>query len=112
VQFLDFEIELIEGCAKRTRQPVVIRRQRDPVRAKHTQIELGVEECDLQPIAGGGIPMRATTLEANAALRSIVRQDTGEGYEDFLTRLAKVCLLKSPFLLRPLMLRPATDTLL
>lgn len=31
----------------------------------------------------------ATTLEANAALRSIVRRDTGESYEQFLTGLAK-----------------------
>ena len=31
----------------------------------------------------------ATTLEANAALRSIVRRDTGEGYQEFLTGLAK-----------------------
>jgi len=31
----------------------------------------------------------ATTLEANAALRSIVRRDTKESYQEFLTRLAK-----------------------
>src|SRR3981189_3267217 len=29
----------------------------------------------------------ASTLEANAALRSIVRRDTGESYQDFLTKL-------------------------
>jgi hypothetical protein len=36
--------------------------------------------------AEGGemIGIDATTLEANAAMRSIVRQDTGEGYEEFL----------------------------
>ena len=31
----------------------------------------------------------ATTLEANAAMRSIVRRDTGEAYEAWLTRLAE-----------------------
>jgi transposase len=31
----------------------------------------------------------ATTLEANGALRSIVRRATGESYEAFLMRLAK-----------------------
>jgi len=31
----------------------------------------------------------ATTLEANAAMRSILRRDTGEKYEKFLMRLAK-----------------------
>ena len=38
----------------------------------------------------------ATTLEANAALRSIVRRDTGEGYEEFLTQLAKASGIGTP----------------
>ncbi len=37
-----------------------------------------------------------TTLEANAALRSIVRRDTGEGYQQFLTRLAKESGIETP----------------
>ena len=40
--------------------------------------------------------MDATTLEANAALRSIVRRDTGEKYEEFLTRLAKESGIETP----------------
>jgi transposase len=40
-------------------------------------------------VKGNTIGIDATTLEANAALRSIVRRDTGEGYEEFLTKLAK-----------------------
>jgi transposase len=39
-------------------------------------------------VKGKTIGIDATTLEANAALRSIVRRDTGEGYEEFLTKLA------------------------
>jgi LysR substrate binding domain-containing protein len=39
-------------------------------------------------IKGKTIGLDATTLEANAALRTIVWRDTGEGYEEFLTRLA------------------------
>ena len=35
-----------------------------------------------------GVGIDATTLEANAALRSIVRRDTGEEYDAWLTRLA------------------------
>jgi hypothetical protein len=35
------------------------------------------------------IGIDATTLDANAALRSIVRRDTGESHEKFLTRLAQ-----------------------
>jgi len=38
----------------------------------------------------------ATTLEANAALRSIVRRDTGEKYQEFLTRLAKESGIETP----------------
>ena len=38
----------------------------------------------------------ATTLEANAALRSIVRRDTEETYEEFLTRLAQASGIQTP----------------
>jgi len=38
----------------------------------------------------------STTLEANAALRSIVRRDTGESYDEFLTRLAKASGIETP----------------
>ena len=38
----------------------------------------------------------ATTLEANAALRSIVRRDTGERYQDFLTKLAQASCIETP----------------
>ena len=37
-------------------------------------------------VKGKTVGIDATTLEANAALRSIVRRDTGESYEDFLTK--------------------------
>ena len=40
-------------------------------------------------VKGKTIGIDATTLEANAAMRSIVRRDSGENYEEFLTRLAK-----------------------
>jgi transposase len=38
----------------------------------------------------------ATTLEANAAMRSIVRRGTGEGYEEFLRRLAEEAGIATP----------------
>lgn len=37
-------------------------------------------------VIDGKTSVDATTLEANAAIRSIVRRDTGEGYEEFLRR--------------------------
>jgi transposase len=47
-------------------------------------------------VKGKTIGIDATTLEANAAMRSIVRRDTGEGYEEFLTRLAKASGIGTP----------------
>ena len=47
-------------------------------------------------VKGKTIGIDATTLEANAALRSIVRRDTGEGYEEFLTRLAQASGIATP----------------
>jgi transposase len=40
-------------------------------------------------VGGKTVGVDATTLEANAALRSIIRRDTGESYNEFLTKLAK-----------------------
>jgi len=45
---------------------------------------------------GKTVGIDATTLEANAAMRSIVRRDTGEGYDEFLTRLAKASGIETP----------------
>jgi transposase len=47
-------------------------------------------------LKGTTIGVDATTLEANAALRSIVRRDTGEKYEEFLRRLAKESGIETP----------------
>jgi hypothetical protein len=40
-------------------------------------------------IKGERIAVEASTMEANAALRSIVRRDSGAGYREMLTRMAK-----------------------
>jgi len=45
---------------------------------------------------GKTLGVDATTLEANAALRSIVRRDTHEGYQEFLTKLAKASGIETP----------------
>ena len=43
---------------------------------------------DHKLLKGQTIGIDATTLEANAAMRSIVRRDTGETYQEYLKRLA------------------------
>jgi transposase len=47
-------------------------------------------------LKGRTVAIDATTLEANAAMRSIVRRDTGETYQEFLTRLAQESGVKTP----------------
>src|SRR5262252_4014319 len=48
-------------------------------------------------LKGQRIAIDATTLEANAAMRSIVRRDTGESYEEFLRGLAKGLGHRNPY---------------
>jgi transposase len=47
-------------------------------------------------IRGKTIGVDATTLEANAAMKSIVRRDDGRSYEEFLTDLAKTSGIETP----------------
>ena len=47
-------------------------------------------------LKGQTLGVDATTLEANAALRTIVRRDTGEGYQEFLKRLAQESGIPTP----------------
>jgi transposase len=47
-------------------------------------------------LRGKTVAIDATTLEANAAMRSIVRRDTGESYQEFLTGLAQASGIATP----------------
>jgi transposase len=47
-------------------------------------------------LKGKTVGVDATTLEANAAMRSIVRRDNGASYEEFLTELAKQSGVETP----------------
>jgi hypothetical protein len=47
-------------------------------------------------LKGQRIAIDATTLEANAAMRSIVERDRGESYEEFLRGLAKASEIATP----------------
>jgi len=51
---------------------------------------------DAKLLRGDTLGIDATTLEANAALRSIIRRDTGETYPEFLTRLAQASGIETP----------------
>ena len=47
-------------------------------------------------LGGKTLGVDSTTLEANAALRSIVRRDDGSGYEDWLEELARASGIETP----------------
>jgi transposase len=66
----------------------------DTHRAVFTWIQQRLVAAGL--LKGRTIAIDATTLEANAAMRSIVRRDTGESYQAFLTRLAETSGIKTP----------------
>ncbi len=52
--------------------------------------------ADAGLLKGKTMGVDATTLEANAALRSIVRRDTGDTYQAFLTQLAQASGIETP----------------
>ena len=52
--------------------------------------------ADAGLVQGHTIGIDATTLEANAAMRSIVRRDTGAAYEAWLTQLAEASGIATP----------------
>jgi transposase len=64
----------------------------------HRQVFFWVLErlADRGLLKGKTVGVDATTLEANAAMRSIVRRDNGESYEEFLKRLAKESGIETP----------------
>lgn len=47
-------------------------------------------------VTGARVGVDATTLEANAALRTIVRRDSGQTYEEFLKELARAAGIEHP----------------
>jgi transposase len=52
--------------------------------------------ADRHLVKGKTVAIDATTLEANAAMRSIVRRDNGASYDEFLTGLAKESGIQTP----------------
>ena len=52
--------------------------------------------ADYDLVSGKTVGVDATTLEANAAMRSIVRKDTQQNYQEFLTDLAKASGIQTP----------------
>src|SRR6266704_702549 len=66
--------------------------------ASHREVFTWIQErlAGAGLLVGKTVSIDGTTLEANAAMRSIVRRDTGETYQEFLKRLAKASGIKTP----------------
>src|ERR1700733_13781981 len=47
-------------------------------------------------VSGRTVSIDATTLEANAAMKSIVRRDNGQSYNEYLTELAQASGIENP----------------
>jgi transposase len=74
----------------RTRRRIAV----ETHRAVFTWVQQRLVEVGL--LKGKTVAIDATTLEAKAAMRSIVRRDTAETYQGFLTRLAQVSGIETP----------------
>ncbi len=91
--FLDFALDEAppdHSTLSRTRRLIDV----ETHRAVFTWVLQRLAEADL--VQGHTLGIDATTLEANAAMRSIVRRDTGEAYEAWLTRLAEASGITTP----------------
>ena len=92
-QFLDLELHEAppdHSTLSRTRRLIDV----ETHQAVFTWVLHRLADADL--VHGRTIGIDATTLEANAAMRSIVRRDTGEAYEAWLTRLAAASGIATP----------------
>ena len=92
-QFLDLELHEAppdHSTLSRTRRLIDV----ETHEAVFTWVLQRLADAHLVQGAHGGID--ATTLEANAAMRSIVRRDTDEAYEAWLTRLAAASGIATP----------------
>ena len=86
---------LSESCPdhstiSRTRRRIAV----ETHRSVFTWVLSRLEESEL--VSGKTVGVDATTLEANAALRSIVRRDTDEDYDTFVRGLAEASGVETP----------------
>ena len=91
--FLDLEVTEAapdHSTVSRTRRRIDV----ETHRAVFTWVLERVAEAGL--VRGKTVGVDATTPEANAAMRSIERRDTGESYEAFVRRLAEASGIATP----------------
>jgi transposase len=83
-------------------QRVTDRSSLSRIRQRLPEVHQAVFSCVLQALTKSGLVVGerlgidASTIVANAAMRSIVRRDTGETYQQMLERIAKDSGIKTP----------------
>ena len=92
-QFLDMSLDEVppdHSTVSRTRRRIAVE--------THLAVFTGVLQrlAEAGLVRGKTVGIDATTLEANSALPSIVRQDTGARYETFLRQLAAASGIATP----------------
>ena len=85
-QFLGMPLD--EGTPDHSTLTLTRKRLPEEVFTEVFQFVLGIAEAK-KLIAGQTVGVDSTTLEANAAMKSIVRRDTGEDWKEFVTRLMR-----------------------
>ena len=74
-----------------------VTRSRLPLEVHHVVFGFILEIADQHDLVRGKrIGVDASTQEANASLRRLVRQDTGEDYQEMLRRLAQESGIETP----------------
>src|SRR3954471_3181378 len=90
-------LRLVEGERVPDHSTLSVTRSRLPLEVHHAVFGLILEiadKHDLVPARRIGID--ASTQEANASLRRLVRRDTGEDYQEMLRRLARASGIETP----------------
>jgi transposase len=90
-------LKLTEGETAPDPSTLSVTRSRLPLEVHHAVFGLLLEIADKHTLVRGKrIGVDASTQEANAALRRLVRRDTGEDYQEMLRRLARESGLETP----------------
>jgi transposase len=90
-------LRLAEGETVPDHSTLSVTRQRLPLEVHHAVFGLVLEIADQHElVAAQRIGVDASTQEANASLRRLVRRDTGEDYQQMLRRLAQESGLDTP----------------
>ena len=90
-------LKLTQGETAPDHSTLSVTRSRLPLEIHHAVFGFILEIADRHDLVRGKrIGVDASTQEANAALRRLVRRDTGEDYQEMLRRLAKESGIETP----------------